>query len=399
MVIQVESAMKIHHRQRGAVLIVFALGLVLVALSALLYQLNAGTLKLDRNQKTALALAEAKDILIGDAVTESAIAYTGDLSNPDLGVGPFPEGSETGTAGSTDHTVIGKFPWYSLGVSTIKDGWGECLWYIVSGRFKHNPPTSELNWDTQGQIDVIDGNGNQIASNLVALIVSPGSPLTGQSRSVAVNKYCGGDYDVKHYLDTPNNLNAVSGEVNYFVGSINNREAPSDSNKKFVMANNDYYNDQFLFITVEDIFNPIMKRQDFSSQVSALLDDTLFQSMLKTVTIDVDKGASNIVCMQTLNSNNKTFCDNWKEMLLLVELSTPGQITIDMNPTGPCNRVVIFGGIKTAGQVRTSEADKDNPVNYLEGSNYTEFISKNSGLAGQLNFESDNPSGDVMRCL
>lgn len=406
--IQVELAMKTHHKQRGAVLIVFAIGLVLVAMTMLLYQLNAGSLKLDKNQNTALALAEAKSALIGEAVSADQLInltparLLGSLLNPNLNSVFSFEGSETGTAGSKDHIVIGQFPWYSLDSSTIKDGWGECLWYVVSGRFKHKPATSILNWDTQGQIDIIDGNGNQIASNLVALIVSPGSPLSGQSRTVAANTYCGGDYDVKHYLDTPNNLNAVSGEVNYFVGSPNNREASNSNNKTFVMANNEFYNDQFMFITVDDIFNPILTRQDFATQISALLDDIKFKSMLSAVTIAGNKGTDNIDCspLSTSNTNNETFCDNWKEMFLLVELLVPASIKIDGATTGTnCNRVVIFGGKKAVGQARLTITDKDDPVNYLEGSNSAAFIAKTNGLEGLSTFDSNNPSGDVMRCI
>jgi hypothetical protein len=250
---------------------------------------------------------------------------------------------------------------------------------------------------------VIDGNGNLIASNLVALIVSPGSPLAGQSRSVDASTYCGGDYDVKNYLDTPSASNAVAGEVNYFTGSTNNREAPNTSNKKFVMANNDHYNDQFLFITVDDIFNPIMKRQDFATQISALLDDGQFQTMLNTVTIAGNKGTGIIDCSfptSTSNTNNETFCDNWKEMLLLVELSVPASIKIDgVTTSTTCERVIIFGGKKAVGQTRLTIADKNNPVNYLEGSNYTAFMANTNGLEGLSTFDSNNPSGDVMRCI
>lgn len=406
MVILEESAMKTHHSQGGAVLIVFAIGLVLVAMSVLLYQLNAGSLKLDRNQKTSLALAEAKTALVGEAISSAQLVNTspparilGSLLNPNLNSAFSPEGSETGIAGSTDHTVIGKYPWYSLDVSIIKDGWGECLWYVVSGRFKHKPATSILNWDTQGQIDVIDTNGNQIASNLVALIASPGSPLTGQSRSVAVNTYCGGDYDVKQYLDTPNNLNSVSGEVNYFVGSTNNREAPNSNNKKFVMASNDYYNDRFAFITIDDIFNPIMKRQDFSVQISSLLDDADIQNMAKNNAILGPKGTDNLLCSSVSDAVNQSFCNNWHEMLILAATASTST-DIDGVPYTTCSRVIIFGGKKVDGlQSRTTLTDKNDPNNYLEGQNQQAFSNPAVSFKGFYTFDSNNPSRDVMRCL
>jgi hypothetical protein len=405
MVIQVESAMKTHRRQHGAVLIIFVIGLVLVALSVLLYQLNAGTLKLDRNQKTALALAEAKAALIGEAISSAQLInlaparLLGSLLNPNLNSVFSLEGSETGTAGSIDRIVVGKFPWYSLNVSIIKDGGDECLWYAVSGRYKHQPATGTLNWDTQGQIDVIDGNGNQIASNLVALIVSSGSSVSGQNRAVVANTYCGGNYDVKNYLDTPNGSNAVAGEVNYFTGSPNNREASNTNNKKFVMTNNDYYNDQFVFITTDDIFNPIIKRQDFANQISLLLDDPDVQTMAQTQPISGTKGTDYLNCALISDSTNNVFCSHWHEMLLLA--TTASSPTVIDGVSTSCNRVIIFGGKKVDGiQSRLTATEKNNPDNYLEGVNRQAFGDPvNFGFNGVTNFNSNNPSADVMRCL
>ena len=44
-----------------------------------------------------------------------------------------------------------------------------------------------MNWDTQGQIDVIDGTGKMIATNLAALIAAPGQAVDRQDRTLALS--------------------------------------------------------------------------------------------------------------------------------------------------------------------------------------------------------------------
>ncbi len=386
-------------RQHGIALIIFTLTLVLAAIAYFLTQMNSNTVKLAREKTSISALAEAKSALIGKVIGDPNITTSFYFPNPELSlnVPTFPEGSETGVAGSQDRIIIGKLPWNSLDIGPIKDGTDECLWYVLSGRFKNNPKTTVLNWDTQAQIDVIDANGNSVATNVVALIVSAGAQLTGQNRSVTTNTQCGGDSDVMNFMDTPNSVNAVAGQVNYFAGTPNHREATDVNNKQFVRAKNDYYNDQFVFVTVDDIFKPIIRRTDFKSQINTLLN----MAQLSTVSISGvnTKGADNIDCNLITNANDKRFCENWKEMLLLIALpSMP--IYLDGTATATCNRVIIFGGQKTSGQVRLTAADKNNPANYLEANNLLAFNAPATNtFYGVSNFDPDNPSADVMRCI
>ena len=297
-------------------------------------------------------------------------------------------------------SVLGKFPWKTLGTAPVKDGYGECLWYAVSGNFKKIPVTDVLNWDSQGQIDVIDKNGNMLANNLAALLVAPRFILPNQNRFLESDVYsnCGGNYDAKNYLDTYMPTNAVSGQVNYFSSFPNNRVASNTNNKTFVLASNDFYNDEFAFVTVDEIFGPLSKRSDFSAQISALLDDEYFQ----TVAITGMKGTDSVVCSSLL-STNQTFCDNWKEMLLLTELpSSPSAIVVDGTSKGPCMRVLIFGGSKAAGQIRQSVANKSIPANYIEGNNLSEFntpIAKSNNFVGFSTFNSNSPNADILRCI
>ncbi len=144
------------HKQHGAALLIFVLVMLLAGTSFLFSVLNSNSVKIERDKKTAAALAEAKAALIGFTIGNSDLTQLGYLPNPDLSLSPLiPEGGESGSYGATNISLIGKLPWFSLGISPLKDGDGECLWYVVSGRFKNSPSTGVFNWDTQGQIDVM----------------------------------------------------------------------------------------------------------------------------------------------------------------------------------------------------------------------------------------------------
>jgi hypothetical protein len=274
---------------------------------------------------------------------------------------------------------------------------------MVSGRFKAVPTTAALNWDTLGQIDVVDGAGNPIATNLVALVVSPGPPVDGQDRSLADPSYtqCGGNYDARNYLDPYNLADAVGGQANYLAGS-NNRVASGTGNKGVVVTVNDHYNDRVLFISADDLFSGIVRRSDFAVQVSSLLDDPSFQLHLQSVPLSAGKGTDNVDCNNTSSASTKAFCNNWLEMLLLKQLNTPGPITIDGTPTPNCTRVLFFGGERAGAQVRTTDPDKADPANYLEGTNAAGFVdplASSASFVGTGTFAAANPSADLLRCL
>jgi type II secretory pathway pseudopilin PulG len=383
--------------QLGGALIIVVVILLLVASGALFSLLDGRSVKIERDKKTAAVLAEAKLALIGFAIGKTSVNEAGYLPNPDFHLSPLlPEGSQEGVAAATDITVLGKFPWYSLNTPPFKDGWNECLWYVVSGRNKAYPQTAVLNWDTLGQIDVIDAGGNTLASNLAALIVSPGRALAGQDRSLvaADTPQCGGSYDAINYLDAYDATHAIAGAVNYFATSTNHRQAPNTNSKVFVLAQNSDYNDRFVFVTIDDIFRPLMRRSDFSEQITSLLVDPYLQ----TVAISGSKGTGSINCALTSAANLK-FCNNWKEMLLMVKLAVPAPIMIDGITKENCSRVLMFAGQKIAGQMRLTAVDKSGAANYIEGTNLSAFNLGTNNFVGFSKFAAANPSADVLRCV
>ena len=263
------TARRLRHSQSGVALLIFLVLLVMAALTHLVNQLTSETADLQRARQTAVALARARDALLGYALRyrdlqvakdadsngdDDRVMY-GYLPLPDLGssrnnnldpnclgAGVPLEGCDanTFTGGSFDSngigpTVVGRLPWRTLGIEPLRDGDGECLWLIVSSlhsRIQRSSPAPLLppmNWDTPGQLDIVVANGSQALGSAlasahdrpVAIIFSPGPPLPGQNRSPSTSddvRQCGGNYHAANYLD-PANASALGGVANYLAGT------------------------------------------------------------------------------------------------------------------------------------------------------------------------------------
>lgn len=261
-----------------------------------------------------------------------------------------------------------------------------------------------MNWDNLGKLRLYATDGNEIAPNeIVAMIMAPGavSYTATQDRSGTGAPICGGNFTPSAYLDndTVHNINNADISVGKFILPHQHR----DANDNVTLS----INDQFIYITRQDIWSALQKRSDFAAQIGLLLDDVHFRLQVETghvetITIAGTKGTDNLNCAAISNAANQRFCNNWKEMLLLTQLSTPAPITINSASTAACNRVLVFGGQKAAWQARISITDKGNPDNYLEGVNLTSFAiptASSSDFIGTLNFSAINPSADLLRCL
>jgi len=241
-------------RQHGAALMVMLVILIVGVAAILVNSLTTASIQTARQKQTSAALAQAKAALIGYAVTygdnpaHSLPQVPGYLPCPDYG-GGNPEGSAEPVCGSQNVSVIGRLPWATLDVSTLRDGDGECLWYAVSGTYKNNPKTGLMNWDTNGQFQVYSSDGTQLASQVVAVIFAPGAVLPGQNRTGTAAPICGGNYTTSNYLDN----DTVHGINNSNVATGNFIQGSSTGN----------VNDQMVFITRQDIWNAIQKRTDF----------------------------------------------------------------------------------------------------------------------------------------
>lgn len=168
-------------RQRGAALFLVLLLLLVGAGLVFVSRLKSAEVELDAQRKTAAALAEAKQALLGRAAADPN--HPGsfpcpDVSNPPSGIAPLMVGSDC-------PAYIGRLPWKTLGLPDPRDGAGESLWYALSRNFRDY--TNVINTSTSGTLSV---SGTVSASGLAAIVFSPGAPLAGQVRDSAhLNDY------------------------------------------------------------------------------------------------------------------------------------------------------------------------------------------------------------------
>ncbi|MEN9849234.1 MAG: hypothetical protein RL368_1974 [Pseudomonadota bacterium] len=172
-------------KQRGGAFVIFITVLVLGGLSVLLSGLNQGIAQKNQTrEQTIKVLTEAKAALIGHALT-----YAETHKGQPPGYLPCPDQDGDGDAdapcGLTGESIIGFFPWKTLGLPQLRDGNGDCLWYAVSGTYKNSPKQS-LDNDTDGMFRIKDYKNNIILGNTpleqaIAVLFSPGVMLANSS--------------------------------------------------------------------------------------------------------------------------------------------------------------------------------------------------------------------------
>lgn len=230
------------------ILLVFLIGLG--ATAAFIHGANRPSYRVERERKTVASLALAKTALIGWAVSNS--------TKP--GTLPCTDTANTGsavTSGTNCIAYIGRLPWKQLGLGDLRDGDGECLWYALAPVFRNAMNVSgtnsranfPLNSNTQGTITLKDGSGHTLASNLVAVILAPGAPLSGQNRT-GTGTTCGGNTTAANYLETANGINNATG--NYDITTLALTFVVSETSSSF--------NDKLIAISMEDLYLPLRKR-------------------------------------------------------------------------------------------------------------------------------------------
>jgi hypothetical protein len=444
----------------GAALLIFLILLVTAALTYVVNSLTPEMIEARRAQKTSDALGQARDALIGYALKyrdEEASQGRPDrmygyLPLPDLGssrninVTCTQEGCDANTftglafdANGIGPTVVGRFPWRTLGIEPLRDGDGECLWMIVSSLHSRiqgvNPVLPPMNWDTLGQLDVVIANGtNALASALanaherpVAIIFSPGPPLPGQDRGTSVTDnvgLCGGNYNVANYLDP---TAAIGGTTNYLAGTNAASGATGDSNpandpdppkgmltqgKVFATGSN-YLpdacqgnncnlaaNDKGLAITSDILFGAIRKNAFFRTDINTLLDKAV--ACLRD---EVAAGGS-LTSGKIAGANNNTcygsdvyplgYYPHYRDQMFIT-----GPATVN---GAACAGALLFSGQRSTGQLRITAAEKTLPANYLEGANLLNFTSGSNVFSGPDLFAQVTGGGqtagqDIVRCI
>lgn len=392
-------------RQHGAALMIMLLILGVMGAFMAIRTLNG--LQSARDQITAQALAQAKDALIGYAVT-----YRDTHPNQVFGYLPCPDTDNNGfepNCGSKDVTFIGRLPWKTLGLPPLRDSAGECLWYAVSGRAKNNPNTDAMNWDTLGQLAITEAvTGTTLAAADThdtpwAVVLAPRGVMGAQTRAGAAGSECGGNNTVADYLDGTDPLYAG------VIPNANSTTTLTVSNAESVRVGSN--NDQALWITSREIFDRIKKRSDFKTDVYDMMADLVtYLNGLPVASLPatsvgnkgIDAMIASYVAVHPISSSplkNVNVRANWQDNLLYAKLPTPTSITIDgVNSPSPCSAVLIFGGERTAGQTRLTAANKAAAGNYLEAPNAALFPASGA-YTGTANFSRTAASADIIRCI
>ena len=283
--------------RRGQTGVALFVVLVLTGAVAVVAVLNLmrgpAALDLAREQATQAALARAKQALIDYAVAkfdEDPLNFRTELGeNPSAGVPSFPgllpcpdsepppaanlppndrEGlADVLECGSAYVSVLGRLPWRSLGSEPFRDGYGECLWYMVSGRHKGGPQIANImfNWDSQGQLVVFDRNGvTQLAGGpqrppAAAAIIAPGPPLETDPRQdrtpTRPDMVCPGNSISTNYLEGAlDKNNAIAAATPDLLSQLINSYVDPVSKNMLV-------NDRIAFITPDEIFREIEQRK------------------------------------------------------------------------------------------------------------------------------------------
>lgn len=188
-------------RERGAALILFATILVLgVAWFTVGALGKAAPTTAEREIKTGLALQAAKQALLAYVAQYAARSNTvepGQMPCPEslTSIGGGNEGQASSSCGNSP--TVGRLPWRTLGIDQLPDGYGEPLWYALSGGFRSAP----INYGTLGQLSY---NGT---TNAVAVIIAPGKPINTLSDSGTPTAGCS---KVNQQVNTRNTASLVA---------------------------------------------------------------------------------------------------------------------------------------------------------------------------------------------
>jgi hypothetical protein len=412
-------------KQHGFLLITLLALLVMGGLYFFISNLTPEAIATLRKAKTDAALVQAREALVGYAVRyrEDQIndgqldRVYGYLPLPDLGssrnnnvdpkckdAGNNPLEGCDAASNTTNHTVIGRFPWRTLGTEPLRDGNGECLWYVVSGSHDRIQRPEPMNWDTLGQIDLVIADGTStLASALasahdrpVAIIFAPGPPLAGQNRADSTTDNvanCGGNYDAINYLD-PATAGSLGTTSNYFAGATNNAAGDTGTTPKALSAGgtierksdstlwantcpqgsscNTVANDRGLTLTNDALFGVLRKSSSFRLDINSMLDrmvsclrDEVFAAG-GSLSPPYGKitGADNNACYGKV-VDPRGYYPNYREMIFV---AAPGSatVTVDGVMQPSCAGALIFANQRKTDQRRSTTPEKTAFANYLE---------------------------------
>lgn len=416
--------MQSHHRpinkQQGAALILMVFILVLAITGYLMNSLNSAEVIKQRDEKTRVALAEAKVALLGFAASQdfsnpglcgTNCPRPGDLPCPDTdnnGIAEVSCGNASGTTQQVNR--LGHLPWITLGLPDLRDGDGERLWYAVSSRYKSNSRYRPLNSDTTATITLRNTNGSIIydatnGNGLVALIIAPGAAFVRQDNIIQVRN--GVNQNIaSNYLDVAlgeDNQGFIDGGNDGFIAG-----PVKDVTGKTIV------NDSMLAIT-RDEMNQVMEARTLAEVKSAL---TIYYaahlsfpnpanfnltSCLGNADINAPNCSEGLLThgripanptspwsptsiLRSSSGSNWFQLNKWREVIHYavapacitgtVNCNSAGFLTLNNSIVLPENNkrlVLIATGASIGAQLRSDNINKTTEMSYLEGENLLPF--------------------------
>ena len=292
--------MQIRQSQQGASLIVFILAIIATGAVFIISTSGPEDERVRSENNTSASLAKAKTALLSYAVTYYLTQSTGATPIPHAGrhgLLPCPEqpsgfngeGNSSNQCGATHTNSLGRLPWKHMGIEPLKDSSGECLWYAVSGGFYNTPRSEMTNDDTPGMFQIFNENGSVIQGltpedRVVAVVLAPGMPVNGQTRSSAtLNSPCkvpGSPIDATDYLEF------YQGIDNSSVNNVNPDVVDQFINSNG-LKNNPLFNDRMIFITAGEIFDAIKQQQSMYDSKITLMGTELANCLINySITAD-----------------------------------------------------------------------------------------------------------------
>lgn len=283
------------HRQRGIALVILLVAAGVLAAVMVGNFLRSRELREATDRQTQAALGQAKRALLAYAIADMDGTYPDSGGTTDTpGHLPCPaletlstvndEGNQMLNCGAKNTTVVGRLPWKTLGTGPLKDGSGECLWYVVSGRHKNDPRGDVVNWDTAGQIRVLNPNGQTLGDDVVAAVIAPGPVLGSQSRSNADpdhNKVCGGNFTGSNYLEADADIGASNHTMTVNVDNRFPLTSTLVQGGRKGASRDEAVNDRIAYLTAGEIRSAMAARKDLDLDADSVANPGRLRALTK----------------------------------------------------------------------------------------------------------------------
>ena len=307
-----------HRRhQRGAAMLILMLIVMLGLITLFTFRMDRKGPELNADRQTALALAQAKEAILGRGLINGI--PTGTNQNP--GALPCPDRDNDGQTdnipppqcnGKTPTSMLpantGRIPWVTLTIDDLRDGTGATLWYIIAPEFVDtgNPINSAITIPTLQLVQ------NGTATPVAGVVIAPGRPLPGQDRTA------------------PNTLS------NYVEGY------DATTNTLTVSPTSATYNDRVLPITAREVFTIVTRRmtREFAQGIVATLPYPSTPPTLPSSTWNLNKWGKAITSYNASDTSGGT---NYNMIKLTYANCTGQPFTILWNATTLTNDVTWTG--------------------------------------------------------